>query len=335
VLRALTPAGIELSLAAAGDIERERARLDAHWRAELERAGYEARLAERSYRAVDPDNRLVARTLEQRWEGALRREQETREGFDRFRRESPRRLTPEELDRIRSLAADIPSLWNAVDTPAADRKEIVRALVERVTVTVSGNTEHVMLRMQWIGGTSTEHGLRRTISSYQRLRDFPRMQRLVEAAVAAGQTSERIAECLNRESFRPVSNRDDRFTPSRARELVYRLGLSPRCRPAQPLGPDEWWVRDLGDKLGVSYHRFKDWVKKGYVHFRKVARRGNLVVWADAEERERLGRLRDYPRPGRSNRYPDELIRPKDRSAPIRGRGAKRSFGENDDRVDR
>ena len=89
----MTPAGIELSLTAAGDIERERARLDAHWRAELERAGYEARLAERSYRAVDPDNRLVARTLEQRWEDALRREQEAREAYDRFRRESPRRLT--------------------------------------------------------------------------------------------------------------------------------------------------------------------------------------------------------------------------------------------------
>jgi hypothetical protein len=46
------------------------------------------------------------------------------------------------------------------------------------------------------------------------------------------------------------------------------------------------WVRDLADKVGVSYHRFKDWVKKGYVPIRKVARRGNLVIWADAEERD-------------------------------------------------
>jgi hypothetical protein len=200
---------------------------------------------------------------------------------------------------------------------------------------VRDNTEHTILRIEWIGGTSTEHDLRRTISCCQRLCGFPRMRRLVEPTVAAGQTSEQIAECLNREGFHPVSNRDDRFTPSRARELVYRLGLSPRCRPAEPLGPDEWWVRDLADKLGVSYHRFKDWVKKGYVHYRKVARRGNLVIWADAEERKRLGRLRDYPRPGRSNRYPDELTRPKDRSAPARGRKAKRSRGENDDSVDR
>ena len=52
-------------------------------------------------------------------EDALRREQEAREAYDRFRLESPRRLTPEEFDRIRALAADIPSLWNAADTPAA------------------------------------------------------------------------------------------------------------------------------------------------------------------------------------------------------------------------
>jgi hypothetical protein len=76
-------------------------------------------------------------------------------------------------------------------------------------------------------------------------------------------------------------------------------------------------------------------VKNGYVHFRKVARRGNPVIWVDVEERVRLGRLRDYPRPGRSNRYPDELTRPNDRPAPKRGRKAKPSRDENDDQVDR
>jgi hypothetical protein len=311
VLRALTPAGIELSLTAAADIEQERARLDAYWRAELERAGYEARLAERSYRAVDPENRLVARTLEQLWEQALRHEQEIHEGYDRFRRESPRRLTPKELDRIRALAADIPSLWNAADTPAVERKEIARALVERVIVTVRGNTEHVAVRIEWIGGTSTEQALRRPVSRYERLSDFPRMRSLVEAAVAAGQTPEQIAERLDREGFRPPASRAERFTPARASDLVYRLGLSPRHRPAERLSPGEWWARDLADELSVSYCRFKGWVEKGYVHVRKVGGRGHLVIWADAEGRERLGRLRDYLRPGRSNNYPVELTRPK------------------------
>jgi hypothetical protein len=284
----LTPAGIELSLTAAGDIERERGRLDEHWRAELERAGYEARLAKRSYRAVDPENRLVARTLELQWEDALRHEQEVREGYDRFCRESPRRLTPQELERIRALAADIPSLWNAADTPAADRKEIVRALLERVTVTMPGDAENVVVSIRWTGGTSNEHVLRRPISRYERLTNFPRMRKLVEAAVAAGETATQIAECLDREGFRPPSSRADRFTPERARDLVYRLGLSQRRRPNESLALDEWWIRDLADKLGVGYNRFKEWAKKGYVHARRVGSRKHLVIWADAEERERL-----------------------------------------------
>jgi DNA invertase Pin-like site-specific DNA recombinase len=314
VLQALTPAGIELSLTAAEDIERERARLDSHWRAELDRTGYEAHLAERSYRAVDPGNRLVARTLEQRWEESLRRERETREGYDRFRRELPRRLSPEDLERIRALAADIPSLWSATDTTVADRKEIVRALVERVTVTVHGNTEQAVLRVDWIGGTSIEHALRRPISRYERLRDFPRMRSLVVAGVAAGQTAEEIANCLNREGFRPPSYRVDRFTPELARVLVYRLGLSPRRRPAELLSADEWWGRDLADELGLSYNRLKDWVTKGYVHVRRVGDRGHLVIWADAEERVRLCRLRDHRRPGNSKYFPAELTRLKVRS---------------------
>jgi hypothetical protein len=92
------------------------------------------------------------------------------------------------------LAADIPSLWNAADTPAADRKEIVRALIERVKVTMPGDTENVLVSILWIGGTSTEHALRQPISRYERLSDFPRMRRLVEDAVAAGQSAVQIAE---------------------------------------------------------------------------------------------------------------------------------------------
>ena len=204
-------------------------------------------------------------------------------------------------------------MWNAADTPAADRKEIVRALVERVTVTVPGTPSSVMVRIQWIGGTSTEHPLRRPISRYERLADFPRMQSLVEAAVAAGQTSEQIAECLNREGFRPLSNPRRPVHPGACQGTGLPTGSQPEARPAEPLAADEWWVRDLADELGVSYHRFKDWVKKGYVHVRTVGSRRHLVIWADAEERERLGRLRDAFRPGRTSRYPAELTRPKAR----------------------
>jgi hypothetical protein len=94
---------------------------------------------------------------------------------------------------------------------------------------------------------------------------------------------------------------------------VYRRGLSPRRRPAEGLAADEWWLRDLADELVIAYNRLKDWVKKGYVHIRRVGRRGHLAIWADADERDRLGRLRDAFGPGRTGRHPTELTRPRAR----------------------
>src|SRR5438876_4290196 len=124
LLRALEPAALELSLGAAEDIQRERKRLALHWQQQLERARYDAQQAERRYRAVDPDNRLVARTLEQQWEQALRDERQRQEEYDRFVQQKPLELTDSEIDRIRELANDLPALWQSAATSAVDRKEI-------------------------------------------------------------------------------------------------------------------------------------------------------------------------------------------------------------------
>ena len=146
VLRALEPAALELSCQATETIERDRARLDKHWKQRLEQARHEARDAERRYRAVDPENRLVARTLEQRWEEALRAERDVQDDYDRFLREQPPRLRPEERARIAALSSDMPALWHDPGTTHQDRKEIVRHLVEKVVVHVKNDSEYVDCR---------------------------------------------------------------------------------------------------------------------------------------------------------------------------------------------
>jgi hypothetical protein len=105
---------------------------------------------------------------------------------------------------------------------AVDHKEIVRALIERMTVTMPGDAENVVVRIQWIGGTSTERALRRPTGLYERQTDFPRMRRLVEPAVAVGQNAARIPETAS------VCRTDARYY-SRARGGVpKRIPLSPR-----------------------------------------------------------------------------------------------------------
>ena len=111
VLRALEPAALELSLKAADDISRERERLDRYWQQQRERSRDEAKRAEQQYQAVDPTNRLVARTLEERWEQALRQVRQVEEEYERFVNASPAHLSDAERERIRALAANIPALW--------------------------------------------------------------------------------------------------------------------------------------------------------------------------------------------------------------------------------
>jgi hypothetical protein len=147
-------------------------------------------------------------------------------------------------------------------------------------------------------------------------------------------TLDRIVTPYRREGFRPPTNSAGRFTPKRARDLIYRLGLSPRRRPSEDLAADEWWLRDLADELGVGYGRFKEWVSRGYVHARRIGSRKHLVIWADAGERERLDRLRDAFRPGQTSPYPAELTRPQGAAgsgllSPLRRGGGTRSLNRS------
>ena len=96
VLRALEPATLELSLKAIEDVHQERERLHRHWKQRLERATYEAERAERQYQAVEPENRLVARSLERQWEEALRNQRDIAEEYDRFLKEQPPQLSEDQ-----------------------------------------------------------------------------------------------------------------------------------------------------------------------------------------------------------------------------------------------
>jgi hypothetical protein len=111
VLQALEPAALEASLALAADLEAERAALDLHWQQRLERARYDVERARRQYTACEPENRLVARSLERAWEEALTEETRLKADYERIRRERLAAPSAAELSAIRNLAQDLPALW--------------------------------------------------------------------------------------------------------------------------------------------------------------------------------------------------------------------------------
>ena len=265
VLSALTPAALELSNQAVAAMQQERALLQRHWSQQLERARYEAERAERQYRLVEPENRLVARTLEKTWEETLQAEARLKEEYDRFVRTGPQPLSAGERARIQTLAEDIPALWQGPTTTAADRKEIVRCLVERVVVRVRQNSEHVAVTIHWQGGFTSEHEVVRSVCRYEHLDHFDRLLGRILELRRKGQTAARIAGALNREGYRTPKGRGD-FTTHVVRKLLSQRGLAKQAGAAEPLGQHERWLTDLARELGMSAWKLRAWAMRGWLH---------------------------------------------------------------------
>jgi hypothetical protein len=288
VLEALRPAVLEAGLDVAAEVEQRRRQVIRHWEQRIERARDEADRAARQYRACEPESRLVARTLERRWEEALEAVQQLEAGFDRWTRTQPRLWDETDGERIRRLAGEVPAVWRASTTTPADRRQVVRLLVDRVVLTVDPGDDRVAVRVEWAGGAVRERPIHRAVQAYKDQRSWERLSARLATLHGRGETPQAIAAILDRDGFRPPK-RASRFTAGMVRRLLHELGLRPRVprSPAFPevLSPDEWWLHDLARLMGLSPHTLHGWRKKGWLHVRQVGGRGGpWAVWADASE---------------------------------------------------
>jgi hypothetical protein len=311
VLAALQPGALDLSLAAVADLQRERRRLDENWQQRLERARYQAERVERQYQAVEPENRLVARNLEQRWEAALKDVRTLEEEYARFRQQQPATLNEHELAQVRALAEDLPALWDAPTTTAADRQQIIRFLVERVVIAVEGNTNQVKVTLEWLGGCTSRHELVRPVLSYRQMVEHDRLLARIRQLREEGLSFAAVARVLNAEGLHP-SKGAHQFTGDTV-GLLWRRHIAPASRqprqvPAGVLGPNEWGVLDLAGELKMPKNTLHAWMKRGWVRFRCLpGYHGRCICWADAAELKRLRRLRDTPHGWWDPPLPSEL----------------------------
>jgi hypothetical protein len=303
VLAALQPAALELHLAAAQDVEQQR-----------ERARYEAGRAARQYQAVEPENRLVARELERRWEIALQEQARVEQDYEQFCAQRPAKLSAAEQQQIRELAQHVPQLWSADSTTAVDRQRLVRLLIEQIEVTVQGDSEQVQLAITWSGGFLSRHDLLRAVRSYEQLVDYPRLCARVEELRAEGKSMDQVAEHLNAEGFHPPK-RVERFTGGMVAGFLARkyakAGAAYGRRVARELKKGEWLLGDLARHLGMPATTLHHWRKLGWVRARKLAAAGGLwAIWASGPERRRLARLRRHQQTKPNQEIPQELTTP-------------------------
>jgi DNA invertase Pin-like site-specific DNA recombinase len=307
VLRALEPASLDLSLRTIDNVEQERKRLHDQWRQTLERAGQEVARAERQYHTVEPENRLVARTLEARWEEALKKQRQAEEEYHRFLAKLPATLSGADRQRIQSMSESVATLWHAAGTSAKDRKQIIRCVVERVILVSEKSTEDNLVTIVWQGGTITQHEVARPVGTYTQLKDFRRLSERIGQLHREGLHLAQIAARLNDEGFIPPRRRGI-FKEATIGSLMRDLGLVGELFREDLVEKDEWWIPDLARELGVIPQKIHYWVKQGWVLSRRTPSGKHLIVWAEKSEFHRLCQLATGKNSWIAARHPELVI---------------------------
>jgi DNA invertase Pin-like site-specific DNA recombinase len=298
VMAAIEPAGLEVSLKAAEQAEAQRTVLDSLWRQRLERARYDADRARRQYQLAEPENRLVVRQLEKDWEQALAEQARLEDDYQRFCEATPAVLSAAERDAIRSLAQDLPALWRDPQVTQEERKELLRTLIEKITVTVVGDSEIVETAITWAGGYETRSQAVRPVLRYEQLSYFPYLLQQLSELTAQGLNVGQVTERLNAEGLRPPK-RTTRFTPGQVGALLQQHGIrgpGHRRTPAPDLPPGQWTVKTLAEELDLPVNTIYTWIYRGWVTSEKRTGLRFRIILADAAEIQRLRALRDLPR---------------------------------------
>jgi DNA invertase Pin-like site-specific DNA recombinase len=263
-LEAMHPAQLEVSMAALEQIEARARQIDRQWQLRIERAQYEADVARRRFFAVEPENRLVARSLERDWNEKLTEIQRLERDYAVLPKPTARLASPEERQRILALAQDLPAIWHATTTTHTERKQLLRFLIKDVTLTGQPTTLHVGIR--WQTEAVTELDVPRRKRSYELKRTDPGVvQRIRE--LAPRHPDDQIAELLNQENLVPGAS--DSFTKSKVQWIRHAYDIATGC-PARPSAcPDgprsdgRYPAHIVAEQLNVTISTICEWCKSG------------------------------------------------------------------------
>ncbi len=242
LLDTITPLALEVALGVQAELEARADEADRLRRTHVERAHQHAELARRRYLAVDPDNRLVADTLEADWNDTLRALQAAQDEYERQTTAANAQLTEERKRQIRQLASDFPKLWNDPATPPRERKRIARLLIEDVTL---ARTDQIHLHVRFRGGQTTTLTIPRALNAWE-ARQTPANTLAEIDRLLDEHTDAEVAATLNQTGHRSGTNkqftrtmiiklRDSNGLPSHHQRLLAR-GLLTQQQIAQRLG---------------------------------------------------------------------------------------------------
>jgi hypothetical protein len=279
-LKALRPVELELAVAALDELASRDQGILRQWQMRLERATYEASLAERRYQEVDPSQRLVAATLERRWNDSLVALENLQKQYEEFAKKEARALTSEQKSKVMALAKDVPRLWNAPTTQARDRKRMLRLLIKDITVERESGAHQALLHIRWQGDACTDLPVDLPLPVADRVR-YPTevIERVRE--LATDMHDKEIAEQLTREGR--VSAKGQPYSVPIVAWIRWRYKIPAASMRSQ----GELTVKQVADRFGVSTHVVYYWIERGVLDARQPAQNAPYsITLSGAKSRE-------------------------------------------------
>jgi DNA invertase Pin-like site-specific DNA recombinase len=268
VLNLMSANQLNLSLSVLEELEQITQQQHQQWQLRLERAQYEAQRAERQFDAVEPENRLVARTLERRWNEKLQQYSELEQAYAQAQRVQRLELSDEQRQQILRLSQDLPAIWHASTTTVQERKEMLRLLVKQISLTPIDEPERITkIRLLWHTDNTTEITSQRP-TVQQRLGTPESVVQAIREVVY-GHTDTEIAQLLNERGM--ISATEQEFTASSVAWIRLKFKI-PKPESDNRLAFHRGIREDgcystsaLAEKLGVGIHTIHYWREKGIV----------------------------------------------------------------------
>ena len=264
VLEQVTPQQLDISLAVLEELDQQAAQLEQQWQLKLERARYQANRAQRQYDAVEPENRLVARTLEKRWNEQLQELAQLETAYEQAQKVERLKLSPVQRQQILQLASDLPALWHSETTTAAERKEMLGLLVKQIALTpMETPRRQTLLQILWHTGATTELVVERPTRA-QQLSTPPEVIKAIEE-IAPGRTDAEIAALLNQRGL--VTGKGLPFTKNAVNWIRWKFSITKPTSPRQTgiRADGRYSTTALAQKLGVGIHTIHYWREQGLI----------------------------------------------------------------------
>ena len=310
LVEAMTPLALEVALGVQAEVQSRLQEADRLRRAQVDRAQYEAQLAQRRYMQVDPANRLVADALETDWNEKLRILREAQEEYERQRQADRSVIDSEHRERILALATDFPKLWASPNTAARERKRIVRLMLEDVTLI---KDQQITAHLRFKGGATRTVSIPRPLTASEMWKTSPEIVTEIDRLLEQHTTRE-IANILNQRGL--LSGTDQTFTGNMVIGIQQRYGLRPRRDRLRQAGL--LTQHEVADILGISQGTVSRRCKRGLIKGHVYNDRGDSLY-------ERPGSAPMYDSRGRilsSRRKPTQVTHGSSSAV-----GGERSFG--------